>query len=135
MVLWNEKIKKSDGVIRAVTNELLKLTVSVDGVVDYFNDGKEQGILLKIYDKYNPSLDVCFWVYLPQDRSTDNELQVIMGKHSNCNKISMWYGEDLKIETFTNSIAREMHRACRDYIMQEIVDHLNRTYDIGVVKV
>ena len=51
MIVWNEKIKKSDDVIKAVINELYKIQINIDGVVENFNNGKEQGSVLKLYDK------------------------------------------------------------------------------------
>jgi len=101
IIVWNEKIRKSEDIIKGIIDELYKLNINTDGVVEIFNDGKEQGCLLKIYDKYNPNLDLCFWLYMPEDRSINNEIKVIIGKHINCNELNMWNNSELETVTFS----------------------------------
>ena len=128
IIVWNEKIRKSEDIIKGIIDELYKLNINTDGVVEIFNDGKEQGCLLKIYDKYNPNLDLCFWLYMPEDRSINNEIKVIIGKHINCNELNMWNNSEL--ETVTFSEAREMHNKTRDFISHYIKDCMSKTHDI-----
>lgn len=130
MIVWNEKVKKSEDVIRAVINQLYKENINTDGVVEIFNNGKEQGCLLKIFDKYNPNLDLCFWIYMPEDRKINNEINVIIGKHINCNKLNMWDGADLDSYTFSDVKAREMHNKVRDFVIDSVKENLNKTHDI-----
>ncbi len=130
MIVWNEKIKKSKDVVNAVINELFKDNINTDGVAEIFNNGKEQGCVLKIYDKYNTNLDLCFWIYLPSDREINNHIEVIVGKHINCNNINMWEGSGLEYQSFENNIVREMHREIRDYILETIKQNMNKTRDI-----
>lgn len=130
MILWHEKVNKSNDVIKAVVNELYKEQVNIDGVVEIFNNGIEQGSVLKLFDKYNPKLDLCLWVYMPDDRKQNNEMNVIIGKHINCNKLNMWDGSNLEIKTFVDVNAREMHNQVRNFIIDTIIQNLNRTYDI-----
>ena len=42
MIVWNEKIRRSQDVINAVINELYKDNINTDGVAEIFNSGKEQ---------------------------------------------------------------------------------------------
>ena len=108
MIIWNTRAKRSKDVINAVTNELLKDNINIDGVVDIFNDGKEEGFVLKIFDKYNPNIDLCFWVYMPSNREIDNVIEVITGRHINCSKNNMWLNdENLKSMRFENKVAIE----------------------------
>lgn len=130
MIVWNEKIRRSQDVINAVINQLLKDKINTDGVADTFNNGKEQGCVLKIYDKYNPNLDFCFWVYLASDRSINNQMTLIIGKHINCNKLNMWDGENLETYTFESNVARDMHNKTRDFMLDTIKNTMNKTRDI-----
>lgn len=130
MIVWNEKLRRSEDVIKAVINQLYKENVSTDGVAESFNDGKEQGCVLKIFDKYNPVLDICFWIYLPSDRVTNNEMKVIVGKHLNCNEKNMWIGDDLEEFEFGNPKAREMHKEVRDFIIDYVKKNLYKTREM-----
>lgn len=130
MIVWNEKINKSNDVMKSIINELYKEQINMDGVVEIFNNGIEQGSVLKLFDKYNPQLDLCVWVYMPNARKQNNEMNVVVGKHSNCNKLNMWDGDDLDIQTFSDPKAREMHNQTRNFIMETIIQNLNRIYDI-----
>lgn len=130
MIVWNEKVKKSEDVIKSVINELYKVQINIDGVAENFNNGKEQGSVLKLYDKYNPLIDLCLWVYLPSNRSMNNHIEVIVGKHINCNELNMWDGADLETYSFEDVKAREMHKKARDFIMQVITNNLEKTHDI-----
>ena len=130
MIVWNEKVRRSQDVINAVINELYKDNINTDGVAEIFNNGKEQGCVLKIFDKYNPNLDLCFWIYLASDRITNNEITVIVGKHINCNKLNMWDGDIIDSCIFQDNVAREMHKKVRDFILDSIQHNMNKTHDI-----
>ena len=129
MILWNEKIKKSQDIINAVINQLMKGDINTDGVVETFNNGKEQGCVLKIFDKYNPNLDLCFWIYLPNKRNKNNQVSVIVGKQTDCDSMNMW-SNDPECYTFEDSVAREMHKKTRDFILDTIKENMNKTRDI-----
>lgn len=133
MIVWNEKIKKSQDVIQAVINQLYKETINTDGVVEIFNNGKEQGCVLKLFDKFNPNLDLCMWVYMPSERKINNHIEVVIGKHINCNKLNMWDGDDLESFSFENAKAREMHNQTRDFMLEKIKDNFERTYNISSI--
>ncbi len=130
MIVWNEKVKKSQDVINAVINQLYKDNINTDGVAEIFNNGKEQGCVLKIFDKYNPNLDLCFWIFMPNNRSVHNQISVVIGKHINCDKLNMWDGAELDSYTFEDKIAREMHKKVRDFILDSIKENMNKTRDI-----
>lgn len=130
MILWNEKVRRSQDIVNAVVNQLLKETINTDGVAEIFNNGKEQGCVLKIFDKYNPNIDLCFWVYLPSDRTVNNQVEIIIGKHINCNKLNMWDGDNLESYRFEDNVARQMHNKARDFILDSIKESMNKTHDI-----
>lgn len=131
MIVWNERVKKSEDVIKAVINQLYKDQINTDGVVEIFNNGKEQGCVLKLFDKYNPNLDLCIWAYLPNNRKMNNHMEIIIGKHINCNNFNMWDGADLESFSFEDAKAREMHNNARDFIIEIITKNLEKTYDIS----
>lgn len=116
--------------MRAVINELLKDSINTDGVVETFNNGKEQGCVLKVFDKYNPNLDLCFWVYMPSNRDINNQISVVVGKHINCNNMNMWEGADLEEYTFEDASVREMHKKIRDFVLDTIKENMNKTRNI-----
>ena len=130
MILWNEKIKKSQDVINAIINELYKDNINTDGVAETFNNGKEQGCVLKIFDKYNPNLDLCFWIYMPSNRTINNQIKVIVGKHINCTNSNLWDDDNLTTHTFEDKAVREMHKKIRDYILVTIKENMNKTHDV-----
>ena len=130
MIIWNEKIRKSQDIINAVINQLYKEDINTDGVVEIFNNGKEQGCVLKLFDKYNANLDMCMWVYIPRKRTINNHIEVILGKHINCNEMNMWDGSDLESYSFEDPKARQMHNITRDFMLEKIKNNLDRTHDI-----
>ena len=131
MIVWHEKVKKSEDIVNAVINELYKENIMTDGTVEIFNNGKEEGCVLKIFDRYNPNLDMCFWIYLPSNRKVNNEVEVIIGKHVNCNEINMWDGADLDSYTFSDGNAREMHNKVRSFIIDSIKENMNKTRSLS----
>ena len=131
MIVWNEKVKKSEDIFKAVINQLYKDQINTDGVVEIFNNGKEQGCVLKLFDKYNPNLDLCIWAYLPNDRKINNHIEIIIGKHINCNNMNMWDGADLDSYSFEDVKAREMHNKASDFVIDTITKNLEKTYDIS----
>lgn len=105
MIVWSDRIKKATDIFKAVSNQLLKLEFDVDGVIEIFNNGAEQGTLLKIFDKYDPTLDLCIWVYLPRERDYNNQMEVLVGHHIDCTENNMWR-ENVKPKIFTQIRAR-----------------------------
>lgn len=129
MIIWNEKTRRSKELINAVINELYKDEICTDGIADYFNNGKEQGCILKIYDKYNPVLDLCIWTYMPLDRNINNEIMVLIGKHTDCDKNNIW-NKKLEEHNFNDNEARQMHNKARDFILDAIHKNFEKTHDI-----
>lgn len=134
MILFHQTLTKSEKVFKAVINELSKQDINLDGVIESFNH-KEQGYVLKIYDKYNPDIDICIWAYLPKERDYTNQMKVIIGRHSNCNDINLWQGDNLISEIFSDVKAIEMHRQARDFIMDTIKENLDRNYELPSIKI
>ncbi len=132
MIVWSDKVRKPVEIFRAVSNELLKREIDIDGVIEIFNDGVEQGTLLKIFDKYNPNVDMCIWAYLPTERDCNNQLKVLIGHHSDCTDNNMWQG-DVISKIFTQARARELHQEVRDYIIDNITIRLDKNIEKKII--
>lgn len=125
MIKWSDKIRKSVNIFNSISNELLKEEVDIDGIIDVFNNGVEEGVLLKIFDKFNPASDLCIWAYLPAERDYDNQMKVIVGTHNDCDDSNFWKVE-LPFKIFTEVKAKELHKKVRDYLIEIIKDKLDK---------
>lgn len=130
MILWHQKISRSQDIMKAVINQLYKENINTDGVVEVFNNGIEQGCVLKLFDKYNPKLDLCIWVYMPNDRTFNNQYKVLIGKHIDCNEINMWNNEELKSYVFEDAKIREAHNKTRNFLLNKVRKTLERTHNL-----
>ncbi len=131
MIVWNTMVEKADKVLKAVNNELAIKGIKIDGVVEPFNNGREKGMVLKIYDSYNPEIDLCIWVYLPKNRLTNNEMNILVGHHCDCLSCDAW-NKVLPSKTISNKVARAMHNEAREYITNVIEDYLNKNLNVSL---
>jgi len=129
MIVWNKKIKVADSVFKAVDFALKEKNIDVDGVVDYFNNGKEQGALLKIFDKYNPEIDICIWAYLPAERDCHNQMEVLIGLHKDCTDNNLW-SSVVSTKVITQNRVLDLKYEVRDYIVNTIISRLDKMYEI-----
>lgn len=129
MLVWNLMIEKPNKILKGVKDSLNKKDIAIDGVVDVFNDGKEKGMLLKIFDKYDETLDWCVWVYQPANRVTNNEVKVMFGTHDDILPNNLWK-RDLPSKIIERKEYKEMHNLTRDYIVDEILEKFH--YDIKI---
>jgi len=67
---------------------------------------------------------------MPSERKINNHIEVVIGKHINCNKLNMWDGDDLESFSFEDVKAREMHNKTRDFMLEKIKDNFERIYNI-----
>ncbi len=124
MIKWSDKIRKSVNIFNSISN-ILQEAIDLDGVIDVFNNGTEEGVLLKIFDKFNPKSDLCIWVYLPNERDCDNQMKVIIGTHDDCDNSNFWKTE-LPYKIFTETRAKELHSKVRDYLIEVITSRLDK---------
>ncbi len=125
MIKWTEKIRKSVNIFNSIANELLKAEIDIDGIIDVFNNGSEEGVLLKIFDKYNSKSDLCIWAFLPRERDCDNQMKVIIGTHKDCGPNNFWK-DNLPYKIFTETRAIELHKKVRNYILEMIESKLDK---------
>lgn len=129
MIAWSDKIQKSSKIFPAVKDTLQKQKIDIDGVIEVFNNGQEQGTLLKIFDTYNPKEDMCIWAYLPKERDCNNQMVVLVGRHSNCTDDNMWT-DDVKSKVFTQVKALDLHNEVRNYIVDVITSQLDKSIEL-----
>ena len=125
MIRWSDKIIKSGKIFPGVKDLLQKNNIDIDGVIEVFNDGIEQGTLLKIFDTYNPEIDLVIWTYLPRKRDFNNQMVVLIGHHNDCTANNMWT-DNVKSRVFTQPKAIDLHNEVRNYIVDEIVSRLDK---------
>lgn len=130
MIVINEKIKKPTDVLKAADVELIRAGIKIDATAEAFNDGMEQGMVLKIFDKYNPDIDLCIWAYLPTERDVHNQMKILVGRQSNCKTNNLWDDSDLTEKIITNDRSYEMHKEARSFVMDVIREHLDKTHDL-----
>ena len=131
IILWNDKIRKVNDIFKAVDNELAKRDINVDGTVETFNDGIEQGMVLKIFNKYNPNLDICVWTYLPKDRDCNNQIKIVVAKQSDCLPNNLWTNE-ITSEIITESKVKDMHNKAREYIIDVVEKNFDKKYSLKI---
>lgn len=129
MIVWHEQLSKTTDLFKAVMNTLFKEDINIDGVVNYFKYNNEQGLVLKIYDKYNPNLDLVIWAYISSNRKVNNEFTIKIGKHIDCDNENIWIDNNVESFTFTNSKTREMHKETRDFIIDTIKNSFDKSLD------
>ena len=129
MIMLNEKIKKTYKVFTGVTDVLQKQGIDIDGVIEIFNNGIEQGTLLKIFDKYDPQVDICIWAYLPEEREVNNQMKIIIGHHCDCELNNMWKAT-IKEVTFTQNKARDLHDEVRKYVVDYITSNFDKIIEL-----
>ncbi len=129
MIVYNKEIKRSQAIFKSVVDQLLKKNLDIDGTIDIFNDGNEKGAVFKIFEKYNPASDICIWVYLPQNRKSDNQMTVLLGVHNDCKANNFW-SSNVTSKNFSNNIARELHKEVSKYVLDIITSRLNKLYKI-----
>ena len=65
MIVKHKCLNYSERVIKSVIDKCNKEFKGVDGILEVFNNSREQGFVLKIYDSFDPTYDTCIWVELP----------------------------------------------------------------------
>ena len=129
MIRWSDKINKAYKIFNGVKDMLSKQNVDIDGVMEIFNNGTEQGALLKLFDSFNPEVDICIWAYLPSERDYNNQMAVLIGHHSDCTENNMWK-DNVNPKIFTQAKAIDLHNEVRNYIVDEIVSRLDKRIEV-----
>lgn len=129
MILWNQKLKKTIDLFRGVESEFRVRDINIDGVIESFNNGKEQGLVLVLYNKYNPNLDVCLWAYLPKERDCNNQMRIVVGKSKDRLPDNTW-GEELYSEVITEKTARALHDKAREKVIELVLNNYDKKWSL-----
>lgn len=129
MILWNQKLKKTIDLFRGVESEFRVRDINIDGVIESFNNGKEQGLVLVLYNKYNPNLDVCIWAYLPKERDCNNQMRIVVGKSKDRLPDNTW-SEELYSEVITEKTARALHDKAREKVIELVLNNYDKKWSL-----
>lgn len=116
---------------KAVENEFRRRDINIDGIFETFNDGKEQGMVLKLYNKYNADLDICLWAYLPSDRDCTNQMRIVIAKKRDCLENNMWTNE-IYDQIITKKTSRELHQEVRELVIELIENNYNKKWELKI---
>lgn len=83
-------------VMNATNNYLIKHR-ELDGVIEVFNNSKNQGYVLKIFHAYDKKRDKCIWAY--EDFKND-ELNIVVGNHDDCDEYNNFSSNALLLKTY-----------------------------------
>jgi len=119
MIVKHKCLNYSERVIKSVIDKANKEFKGMDGILEVFNNKREQGFVLKIYDSYDPDYDTCVWVF---EIPLQEQLNVIFGKRIDATIDNKWTDEMFKSRiTFDSLQVKE--------VIDLIFNHLKEKYD------
>lgn len=126
MIVKHKCLNYSERVIKSVIDKCNKEFKGVDGILEVFNNSREQGFVLKIYDSFDPTYDTCIWVF---ELPLQEKLNVIFGNRLDCTVDNKWNKEmfDGRI-TFDAVQAKEVINTIFDYIK----DKYDKVYEYDI---
>ena len=126
LIVKKKRLNYSERVIKSVIDRCNKDFKGLDGILEVFNNTREQGFVLKVYDSYDPSYDTCIWVF---EIPLQNQLNVIFGNRKDCSKENYWNEEMFKSRiTFDSLNTKEVIDMIFDYIKERYDRDIN--YDV-----
>ena len=87
MIVRHKSLNYSERVIKSVIDKINKEFKGLDGILEVFNNSREQGFILKIYDSYDPNYDTCIWVF---EIPLQDHINVIFGSRMKCTDDNKW---------------------------------------------
>lgn len=87
MIVRHKSLNYSERVIKSVIDKINKEFKGLDGILEVFNNSREQGFILKIYDSYDPNYDTCIWVF---EIPLQDQINVIFGSRMKCTDDNKW---------------------------------------------
>lgn len=126
MIMKHKSIDLSSRVVNGIYDKANKSFKGLDGIIEVFNNTRDQGYILKIYDSYDPQYDTCIWVY---DVPYDEKLVVIFGNRLDCNSDNYWNKE--MFESRKEYVLSEHGGilATVTLVTDELFDYLKEKYD------
>ena len=119
MIVKHKSLNISDRLFKSLIDRANKEFKGLDGIVEVFNNEREQGYLLKIYDSFDPDYDTCIWLF---EMPLQEELNIVIGSRKDCLKNNTWTSE-----MFNTRIKYETskYKEVEDFIF----NYLKETYD------
>ena len=126
MIMKHKSIDLSSRVINGIYDKANKNFKGLDGIIEVFNNSRDQGYILKIYDSYDPQYDTCIWVY---DVPYDEKLVVIFGNRLDCNSNNSWNKEMFESRKEYALSENGGIIATVTLVTDELFDYLKEKYD------
>ncbi|MBO5530500.1 MAG: hypothetical protein J5970_03800 [Bacilli bacterium] len=126
MILKHKSIDYSSRIVNAIYDKANKDFRGLDGIIEVFNNSRDQGYILKIYDSYDPEYDTCVWIY---DQPYDEKLVVIYGNRLDCSVDNSWNKE--MFDTRQEYILSEKGGVIAgiDLVVNDVFNTLKEKYD------
>lgn len=126
MIVKHKCLNYSERVLKSVIDKCNKNFKGLDGILEVFNNTREQGFVLKIYDSYDPTYDTCIWVF---EIPLQDQLNVIFGNRKDCTIDNQWNEEMFKSRiTFDSLQTKNIINMIYDYIKEKYYKDID--YDI-----
>lgn len=119
MIVKHKCLNYSERVIKSVIDKCNKEFKGLDGILEVFNNTREQGFVLKIYDSYDPTYDTCIWVF---EIPLQDQLNVIFGNRGECTLDNKWNNEMFKSRIVFDSLQTKD-------VIDTIFDYIKEKYD------
>lgn len=119
LIVKHKCLNYSERVIKSVIDKCNKDFKGLDGILEVFNNTREQGFVLKIYDSYDPTYDTCIWVF---EIPLQDQLNVIFGNRKDCTADNHWNEEMFKSRITFNSLQTKE-------VIDTIFDYIKESYD------
>lgn len=125
MIIKHKSIDLSSRIVNGIYDKSNKEFKGLDGIIEVFNNTRDQGYILKIYDSYDPMYDTCIWIY---DIPFEEKIAVIYGNRLDCNLDNSWNKEmfDSKKEYILSENGGTI--ATVSFVVDEIFSYLKDKY-------
>lgn len=124
MIILHKSLKRSDALIKSLQSYFSIDFKSVDGIAEIFNNGSEQGYILKIYRSYNKDNDLVIWIY---ESLKDMNIQLGYSNMSNVDDKNNWIDKN-KINYKLYPIKKNI----KPTIISETIDNIVKYYNLDV---
>lgn len=123
-------IKKNNSLVRAekIINSFINSTYersNLDGVFEAFKQSDKQGYVLKIYKSFDPTNDLCVWIYEDSDNKT---IHTVIGCHNDCDELNNYSGDELICNEYPIKI--DIKKTIVEKLIEDVYSHYNKSFRI-----
>ena len=126
MIMKHKSIDFSSRIVNGIYDKSNKNFKGLDGIIEVFNNNRDQGYVLKIYDSYDPNYDTCIWIY---DVPYDDKIAVIYGNRSDCGEFNSWNKEMFESRKEYTLSENGGILSTISMVTDDIFDYLKEKYD------